>query len=139
MLLERDEFIARSPADVFRFYAVEHVRNHPRWSPDLQLEQVTGGPIGVGTVIRARYGEPIEGTMEVVEFEPERSMRVLIDDGPVQMRGLMSMEPEGIGTRLTIGFEIPGSDDPIDAAPLERTLSNIKTLVETEVPSRPEA
>ena len=44
--------IDRPVAKVFRFYAYEHVRNHPRWDPDIQLEQVSAGPIGVGTVIR---------------------------------------------------------------------------------------
>jgi hypothetical protein len=69
MRLDRSAFIERPPADVFRFFAVNHVQNHPRWDPQMELEQVTEGPIGVGTVIRRRhthYGEPIEGTMEVV-------------------------------------------------------------------------
>ena len=73
MQLDVSEVIDRPLADVFRFYAVNHVQNHPRWDPDMQLEQLTEGPIGVGTVIRRRhthYGEPIEGTMEVTEYEP---------------------------------------------------------------------
>jgi hypothetical protein len=46
------------------------------------------------------------------------------------------MEPEGDGdgTRFSVWFEIVGSTDPIDPAPLERTLRNIKTLIEAEVP-----
>jgi hypothetical protein len=137
--LERSVVIDRPPADVFRFYAVEHVRNHPRWDPDMHLEQATPGPIGLGTVIRrrthTRYGTPTEGTMEVVEFEPDRAFGTVIHDGPVEMRGWMSMEPEGQGTRLSVGFEIVGSTDPIDPAPLERTLRNIKTLIEAETPT----
>jgi hypothetical protein len=57
--------------DVWRFVAVEHVRNHPRWDPDMELEQVTEGPIGVGTLIRRRNTHsdtPVEGTMEVVKL-----------------------------------------------------------------------
>jgi hypothetical protein len=46
------EVIDRPVAEVFHFYAREHVRNHPRWDPDMQLEQVSDGPIGVGTIIR---------------------------------------------------------------------------------------
>ena len=38
------------------------------------------------------------------------------------------------GTRLTIAIEIPGSTNPIDPALLERTLRNIKVLIESEVP-----
>ncbi len=138
MRLDLNESIDRPPADVFRFYAVNHVRNHPRWDPDMELEQVTEGPIGVGTVIRRRhthYGEPIEGTMEVVEYEPDRSFGVVIHDGPIEIRGRMTTEPEGdAGTRLAIGIEIPGSTDPIDPALLQRTLRNIKSLIESEAP-----
>ena len=32
------EVIDRSVTEVFRFYALEHVRNHPRWDPFMQLE-----------------------------------------------------------------------------------------------------
>jgi hypothetical protein len=112
MRLERTLVIDRSPAEVFRFYAVEHVRNHPRWDPDMHLEPLTPGPIGMGTVIRRRHsrsGEPTEGTMEIVEYEPERSMRGVIHDGPVQMRGWMMMEGQSAGTNLTVGFEILGA------------------------------
>jgi Polyketide cyclase / dehydrase and lipid transport len=138
MRLDSSIYIDRAPSDVFRFYAVDHVRNHPRWSPDLDLEQATGGPIGEGTVIRrrhSRYGQPIEGTMEVVKFETDRAMDVVIHDGPVEMTGWASMEPQGEGTRLTIGFEVIGSKDPIDPAPLEHTLREIKGLIETEIPA----
>lgn len=133
------EVIDRPPAEVFRFYAVKHVQNHPRWDQDMELEQLTEGPIGVGTVIRRRhthYGEAIQGTMEVVEYEPNRAFGVVIHDGPVQIHGRMGIEPTGEGgVRLTIGIEIPGSTIPIDPALLERTLRNIKALIESEVPT----
>jgi hypothetical protein len=138
MQLDASEVIDRPPADVFRFYAVHHVQNHPRWDPEMELEQLTAGPIGVGTVIRRRhthYGEPIEGTMEVVEYEPDRTFGVVIHDGSVEIHGRMWLEPSGEGgTRLTIGIEIPGSTNPINPALLERTLRNIKALIESEVP-----
>ncbi|MHA1936983.1 MAG: SRPBCC family protein [Candidatus Thorarchaeota archaeon] len=140
--LDLSEFINRPPADVFHFYAVNHVKNHPRWDPDMELEQVTVGPIGVGTVIRRRhthYGEPSEGSMEVVKYEINRAFGVVIHDGPIEIHGRMSIEPEGeSGTRLTIGIEIPGSTNPINPALIERTLRNIKSLIESEVPSEKE-
>lgn len=76
--------IDRPVADVWRWYAVDHVRNHPRWNPDLELEQMSDGPIGLGTRIRRRNtmgGAPIDGEMEVIEFEPELAMGVSIRDG----------------------------------------------------------
>jgi hypothetical protein len=90
MRLDVSEVIDRPPADVFRFYAVNHVQNHPRWDLDMELEQLTDGPIGVGTVIRRRHthdGELIEGSMEVVEYEPDRAFGVVIHDGPVEALG----------------------------------------------------
>ena len=31
----------RRLAGVWRWYAIEHVRNHPRWDPDMELEQIS--------------------------------------------------------------------------------------------------
>ena len=62
--VEVSAVIDRPVADVFHFYAFDHVHNHPRWDPDMELEQVSDGPIGVGTVIRKRNshsGTPVEG------------------------------------------------------------------------------
>jgi hypothetical protein len=33
--------IDRPVASVWRWYAVEHVRNHPRWDPLMELEQIS--------------------------------------------------------------------------------------------------
>jgi hypothetical protein len=134
--LEVHEVIDRSPSDVFRFVATEHVRNHPRWDPVMQLEQVTDGPIGVGTVIRRRhthYGDPVEGTMEVVEFEPDRAFGMVIHDGPVEIRSRLSFDPEGQeSTRLTGIVDIPSATSPIDPAPIEASFREMKRLIESE-------
>ncbi len=135
MQIEVQEIIDRSPADVFRFIATEHVRNHPRWDPLMELEQVSEGPIGVGTVIRRRHthsGEPIEGTMEVVEYEPDRVFGMVIHDGSVEMRSRMSFDPEGQeSTRLTGIIDIPSATSPIDPAPIEASLREMKRLIES--------
>jgi hypothetical protein len=44
--------IDRPVGHVWRWYAVDHVRNHPRWDPEMELEQMSEGPIGLGTRIR---------------------------------------------------------------------------------------
>jgi hypothetical protein len=49
-------------SEVFKFSALDHVRNHPRWNANIMLEQITNGPIAVGTLIRKaniRYGAPV--------------------------------------------------------------------------------
>jgi hypothetical protein len=138
--IQVSKVIERPVADVFRFYATEHVRNHPRWDRAIQLEQASPGPIDVGTIINrvnSRSGSPVKGTMEVVEFEPDQSIAMAIHDGPIQMKGRATFEPENGGsTLLSFDLEIPGMEEAIHAAPLRsdimKTLGNIKRLIESE-------
>jgi hypothetical protein len=137
--LEVSTVVGRPIAVVWDFYAVHHVENHPRWDPDLELENTTGGPIRVGTVIRrrsARFDPPTEGTMEVVEFEPQKLMRVKTQDGSMTINGFAKFAESGDNeTRITIGGEFPGMDDSMadTIRPLmERSASSIKKLIEAE-------
>lgn len=132
--------IDRPVAGVWRWYAVEHVRNHPRWDPAMELEQLSDGPIGLGTRIRRRnrhFDEPIEGEMEIVEWEPERAMGVQILDANTDTRGRVTFEALGPSrTRLTIEADFPNLDPSAVEAlrPLiEQTASNVRRLVESEV------
>lgn len=135
------EVIDRPVVEVFHFHAHEHVRNHPRWDPDIQLEQVSNGLIGVGTIIHrlnTRSGTPVEGTMEVVEFEPNRALGMVIHDGPVEMRARTTYEAASDDrTILRISVELPGMDESMDTSSLtsalQRSARNIKHLVESEV------
>ena len=138
--VEVSKVIDRPVAEVFHFYAHEHVRNHPRWDPDMQLEQVSDGPIGVGTIIRRRNthsGTPVEGTMEVVEFEPNRTMGVVIHDGPTVTRGRATFKAESQErTTLTISAEFADMDESMESlitSLMERSARNIKHLIESEV------
>jgi uncharacterized protein YndB with AHSA1/START domain len=132
--------IDRPVASVWRWYAVEHVRNHPRWDPDMELEQISEGPIGLGTRIRRRnrhFGEPIEGEMEITEWEPERVMGARIHDANMDTRGQVTFEALGSSqTRLTIEAYFPSVDasrvDQLQPL-IERTASNVRRLVESDV------
>jgi uncharacterized protein YndB with AHSA1/START domain len=105
MRTEFETTIDRPPGVVFKFFAVDHVRNHPRWDPKMELEQLTDGPIGLGTVIRRRHthtGAPVEGTMEIVEFVPDHAFRHGHSRRPIEMHTRMVFEPEGDNrTKLT--------------------------------------
>jgi hypothetical protein len=134
------EVIDRSVADVFHFHAYEHVRNHPRWDPYMQLEQASDGPTGVGTIIKrinSRSGTPVEGTMEIVEFEPNRAVGMFIHDGPVEMIARAIYEAESDDrTRLTVNVEIPSMDETMASmlsSAIQQSLRNIKQLIESEV------
>jgi hypothetical protein len=134
------QVIDRPVADVFHFFAEEHVRNHPRWDPFMRLEQISDGPIGVGTIIKrinSRSGTPVEGTMEVVEFEPNRAIGMLTHDDPVEIRGRTTFEAvEDANTTLTISVEILGMDESMGGmmtGAIQKSLQNIKQLIESEV------
>jgi uncharacterized protein YndB with AHSA1/START domain len=139
--LVSSQVIDRPVDRVFHFFAVEHVRNHPRWDPDIELWLDTEAPIGVGTIIRRRNkrsGTPVEGTMEVVEFEPDRAMAVLIREGPAEMRGRTTFEAVSENqTKITTVVDIPGMDEKTDTTflqgRLERSAQIRKQLIESEI------
>jgi hypothetical protein len=132
--------IDRPVADVWRWYAVDHVRNHPRWDPDMRLEQITPGPLGLGTRIRrtnTRWGTPVEGEMEIDQWEPERVLGTHIKDANMEILGRARLEPISASrTDLTITIEVPGLDDSraeVMRERMNRTADNIKRLIEAEV------
>jgi uncharacterized protein YndB with AHSA1/START domain len=138
---ESSQVIDRPVDRVFHFYAVEHVRNHPRWDSDIELWLVSDSPIGVGTIIRRRNkrsGTPVEGTMEVVEFEPNRVFAMVIHDGPAEMRGRTTFEALSDNqTKITTIIDIPGMDPSTDKtflnSKLERSAQIRKQLMESEI------
>ena len=138
--VQLSQAIKRPVRDVFRFFAHEHVRNHPRWDPYIQLEKVSSGPMGVGTVIKrinSRSGKPVEGTMEVVQFEPDREMGMLTHDGPITIHGRSTFEAVSENQSiLTLHVEIPDMDESMEgmmSGAIQKSLQNIKELVESEV------
>jgi Polyketide cyclase / dehydrase and lipid transport len=132
--------IDRAVADVWRFYAVEHVRNHPRWDPDMQLDQLSDGPIGLGTRIRrvnTRWGTPIVGEMEVVEFDPEHAFALSIHDPNMEAEGRVTFEALGPArTLLIVTTGVEGMDEPEKieflTRMMQRSIDNVKSLIETE-------
>jgi Polyketide cyclase / dehydrase and lipid transport len=139
-IIQVSEVIARPVPKVFHFYADEHVRNHPRWDPDIELWRETDGPIGIGTIIRrrnSRSGTPVEGRMEVVEYEPGRAFGLVIHDGPAVMQGRATFDAaDDHATTLTISVALPGLDASADTSFLTRRLEHsartIKQLIESE-------
>ncbi|MGH2653316.1 MAG: SRPBCC family protein [Actinomycetota bacterium] len=136
MRVELSQVIDRPPAEVFRFIVTDHVRNHPRWDPNMHLEQVAPGPIGVGTVIRRRYmmgDRQVEGEMEVVEYEPDRAFGVVIRDGPAEFRSRITFEPAGEGsTRQALTLESDAPVKRMDPGPIQRSLDRMKELIESD-------
>lgn len=138
--MRRSKDIDRPPAAVWQFIAVDHVRNHPRWDPRMELRQITAGPIGVGTRIHRRHtrvGVPIEGEMEVVEFEPRRALGTVIrdrtPDGELEVHSRLILKPKGPErTMVTIQLDLPGTAPSMDPGMIEGSLSRMKELIEAE-------
>jgi Polyketide cyclase / dehydrase and lipid transport len=136
--MEVSQEIDRPVPVVFKFYADEHVRNHPRWDPDIELGRDSDEPIGLGTIIQRRNSRsdtPVEGTMEVVEYEPNQAFGVVILDGPMEIRGRTTFEEVSEGrTRLTVIAEMPIDESMKEriSGLMQRSVGNIKEFVEAE-------
>jgi hypothetical protein len=130
--------VIEQPVDkVFAFYAGDHVKNHPRWDPNIELWLEDKAPIGVGTVIHrrnSRSGTPVEGTMEITEFERDQAMAAVIHDGPMRVTGRATFEAVGPDTtKLTIRAEFPVEDSmkSMLSSSMKRSLANIKNMLES--------
>jgi Polyketide cyclase / dehydrase and lipid transport len=139
MRIEVEEQIERPVDVVFKWYADDHVRNHPRWDPYMELWLDSEEPIGVGTVIRrrnSRSGTPVEGTMEVVEYERNRALGMLTRDGPMEIRGRVTFESLGPAlTKLALTVDFPGMDETMGtrmAEAIKGGYRRIKELIEDE-------
>ena len=136
MQVEMSQEFDRPPDVVFRFLVADHIANHPRWDPQMELWPITDGPVRLGTVIGRRQSRgdvPSEGTMEVVEWEQDRSVGWLVHDGPFTMHSSLSFEPlDGDRTRMTIRTELPDAVKGFDPSFMERSLRNMKALIEAE-------
>lgn len=138
---ESSQVIDRPIDKVFHFYAVDHVRNHPRWDPDIVLWLDADKPLAVGTVIHrrnTRSGTLVEGTMEIIEFEPNHVLAMLIHDGPAEMTGRTVFEAiNDKQTKITTIIDIPWMDEHADKtflnSKLERSAQIRKTLMESEL------
>jgi hypothetical protein len=136
--MEVSQEIDRPVPVVFKFYADNHVRNHPRWNPDIELWRDSDEPIGLGTIIQRRNsmsGTPVEGTMEVVEYEPNRAFGAVIREGGMETYGRTTFEEASEGrTRLTIAAEMPIDESMKDRITglMQRSIQNIKELIEAE-------
>jgi hypothetical protein len=139
--VEYSHVINRPVEKVFHFMVVEHVKNHPRWDSDIELGLDSDDPIGVGTIIKrrnSRSGTPVEGTMEVTEFEHNRKFTTIIHNGPAKMIGGLTFEPiTDDQTKVTTLIDLPGMSESMDTSFLMKRLEEVAKirdeLIEAEV------
>jgi hypothetical protein len=141
MQVEFSQVIDRPVDKVFHFMVDEHVHNHPRWDSDIELWLESVEPIQLGSIIHRRNkrsGEPVEGTMEVIEFVRNKSFVTLIHDGPMKFVGKVEFEALSTErTRVHLLIDLPDSEGSMDTNSLKDRLKetgNIrKKLIEAEV------
>jgi hypothetical protein len=88
--------------------------------------------------VNTRWGTPVEGEMEVVEFDPERAIAVSIHDPNMDAEGRVTFEARGpTRTLVTVTTEIEGMDEPEKleflTRMMQRSVDNVKRLIETEL------
>lgn len=139
--IEYSHVIDKSVDKVFHFMVVEHVKNHPRWDSDIALWLDSDEPIGVGKIIKrrnSRSGTPVEGTMEVTEYELNRTFCTVIYDGPIKTIGRINFEAlSDDQTKVTTVIDLPDMDEDMDTNFLMKRLEEVakirEELIEAEV------
>ena len=106
--IEGEIIIAGPPEIVFDFVADE--RNEPRFNPQmLRAEQITPGPIGLGTRFRAETasrGRTIEMVIEFTTFERPRRLASSTRMSAMDVHGTLTFDPVPEGTRMRWQWEI---------------------------------
>lgn len=131
------------PVEVVFAYVIA-VEAMPEWRGDVaEAVQLTEGPLGVGTRIRAGgrlLGRPLGIVVEVTELEPGATFGYRPVSGPLRSHNVYSFESTVAGTQITLTDEIElggplGLLEPVMARLVRRqyqaNLARLKTLLET--------
>lgn len=147
--VQAQQVIDRPPSEVFAYVARDHFQNHAQWDPNvIELVQTSAGPMSDGTtarLIRQDGKRRSEGTMEVVEYDPEQRFATISRFGPFVLHTHVRFEPAGQGrtlTVLTIDTEAHGFMRVLlplmrrtFAGTMQRSLRTIKDAVEARSPA----
>jgi len=103
MRIEQTFSVARPPEVVFD-YLTDPAKLAEWQTSKTSVEQITDGPVGLGTRVRERTrppgGKEFEQIVEFATFDRPRRVHVHIVDGPQPIDGTWSFEPDETGTRV---------------------------------------
>jgi Polyketide cyclase / dehydrase and lipid transport len=106
--IEGEVIINRPVEGVFDFVADE--RNEPRYNLQmLRVEQISPGPIGLGTKFRAEsksMGRTVEMTIEFTTFERPRRLASSTHLSTLHIQGTLTFDPVPEGTRMHWSWEL---------------------------------
>ena len=101
--IQNSVVIERSPEQVFDY--LSDPRSELEWNPKVELmEKLTDGPLGVGTMFRAKWSKSKVVTMTCTRFDRPTAWSY-VNDGPVVVDLSISLTPHGGGTRLDSRFD----------------------------------
>ena len=135
-----------SAREIFQYLGEGLFQNYPKWSPEVkELEQITPGPVKLGTEgwqVRVDQGRRTESKFKISTYEPGVRLTLVGVSDPFRCTyELQDVNPEK-STRLTFSFELleilmvmrpfEGLVRVAIKDGAERTVQNIKRLVETE-------
>jgi hypothetical protein len=128
MVSNEHEIVLGVPAaEVFAWVA--DLDGWHRWRPsEGRLEQLTPGPVGVGTTWEAAgrvLDEDIAVTIEVIAYEPDTRFGLLVA-GSIHAEQTFGFEPVAQGTRVTLTLEL--ADPQLDEPARARWDTDLRTL-----------
>lgn len=137
-----DTSVERPIDEVFAFVA--DMENEPRWHTDIvEAERLTHGEVGEGTTYRVQFRSqpmsPPEGTVEIVEFEPNHRIVSRSDMGDMKPELTHVFEEADGGTKVTRRIQIETSGFMTLVSPVMKVmvrrrnvqfLDNLKRLLE---------
>lgn len=98
--------VARPVHDVFEY--VTDPAKLREWQGTDNVEQVTAGPVELGTrlrEVRVVLGRRLESVTEVVAYEPDRRFEIRILSGPAPVEDRWAFEDAADGTRVVFSTE----------------------------------
>jgi hypothetical protein len=126
MRIQAEEHINAPIAEVYRFIAVEHFANHPKWDPSIsELTPTSPGPMRTGAtarLVRVDGKKHMEGVLTVTEYEPERLFAAVSRFGPfvLHQRAVCQPLPAG-GTSIELTIDTRAAGPMRLLLPLLRT------------------
>lgn len=108
--VERSGDLPVDPDAAFAFIA--DLDNLPRWQSGVTgAEQLTDGPIAVGSVARVErslMGQTIQADLTVTELDPPRRLVLATEVSGMKVDAILTLEPRDGGSHATFAMDIRG-------------------------------
>jgi uncharacterized protein YndB with AHSA1/START domain len=98
-------------APVDKVYAYTTVaKDWPKWHGYIpEAEQTSEGHVSVGTTFKGKtrmWGQTLEWTGKVIDYEPHKRWRLIVDAGSVSTDEKLSFDAVESGTKFTIVYDV---------------------------------